>query len=66
MIGEEVFYMINGNILTMTKFSSFGAGFVYKGDPEVLRTFLSNLERDCKAQGIKMEYKPIMEIEVGS
>jgi hypothetical protein len=66
MIREEVFYMINDNILTMTKFSSFGAGFVYKGDPEVLRKFLSDLERSCTEKGIKMKYEPIAEIEVGS
>jgi hypothetical protein len=50
----------------MTKFSSFGAGFVYKGDPAVLRTFLSDLEKSCTEKGIKMKYEPIAEIEVGS
>jgi len=48
----------------MTTISSFGAGFVYKGNPEILHKFLSDLEKNCAEKGIKMKYEPIIDIVI--
>jgi hypothetical protein len=50
--------------MNMTKFTSYGAGFVYKGDPEVLRLFLIDVENQCNEKGIKVKFEKGITVEL--
>jgi hypothetical protein len=49
----------------MSKISSMGAGFGYKGDPAILIAFIDDLKKRCEEKDIKLQCGPLFTVETG-